>query len=1540
MRKFFSASAALAFAFAAPAQPPAAENPAHEAFLFTPAGFEREGRPAWAEGSGTGRLHIIVRDAEGSVRTPCRVNVVGPDGNYYQPPPNRLSPFALTGRWPKPGSWGNRPGKAPFRYIGHFFYVTGETTLSVPAGSVRVEVWKGFEFAPREIVTRVAEGVTQRVELTLERTSPMVAQGYYAGDSHLHFPRGDAEDDGIIFDLLEAEDLRHGFCLAYNEPPGPYAGLMERLAAPQNGGIGPRSIRSRGHTSILSGQEYRSGVYGHLNLYLLEDLVFPKKNFNSDHWPTHGVVGRDAIARGGHAVAAHGGYAREIYADAALGALSAVELLQFGIYRGIGLEDWYHILNTGYRFPALGACDYPPCRTLADCRTYVHHGTAPTTIEWIEAMAGGRSFFTTGPLLLLEVDGQKPGARIHKSGSGPHTLRARVRVRCEVTPVTDLDLIVNGRVAAHRAVPRAEGRGRWLELEQDLALSQSAWIAARAHSTAPIGQPDAESHSNPVYVYLDNRAPYQQSSLDAWVTRIDGLIAGQNQRRFPEREKVLTYLQTARDLLLRIRQQGGLTADADPRKMAGEPADPRPEDLGTFLQPVPAKSPAEALETFEALPGFHLELVAAEPLVRSPVAAAFDEDGNLYVAEMRDYPYNRDQPVKVARQKPTSPGQPPLGTVRLLRDSDGDGRFDQSHVFADELLWPAGIAPWKGGVFVSAPPDIWYLKDTDGDHRADVRRKILSGFGAENQQAMVNNLQFGPDHKIHASTAGNGGNIVPGGNPSAKPVPIAGRDFCFDPDSGRLELESGTRQFGLTFDDWGRRFLCSQADPCFQVVLPLRYIERNPHFIPQAVIANTTSGPTAIHRISPVERWRRIRSSRRVAEGVRPAESAGVSHHVLDAGAGVTVYRGGAYPAEFHGNVFTADGQNNLVHRRRIESHGATFRTLRADEGAEFIRSSDIWFRPVNLLNAPDGTLYCLDMSREYLETVNIPPDVEEWLDLTSGRDQGRIYRIAPNGFRTPPPPRLSRATIAELAAALESPHGWWRDTARRLLFERQDPSAIPALRELAARPGAAPEAQVQALWALEGQRALDEQVIARALSAPHPGVRENALRLAEPLLDASTELRNQAEGLATDPDPHVRLQLAFTTGECGKWNQAALLARLVRDSPDDSWLQSAALSSAAHCSIELLAALRAEPRCAVFLRRLTVIIGARNEPPELARATGLLAGMSDPASALPLLDALGEGLQRAGASLAAADPQGRLQPLVRQALQFAGDAARPESLRQGAIGALTLAPYMEAAPVLLTLIEKPQRANALRLAAIQTLDSFRETRVGADLLRHWSGLDSAARARVLDAVLRRPERLGALWSALENKTLRAADLSALQVNALRAHRDQEVRRRAGQWFGSAAPPGRLDAYKAFLPALELAGNAVRGKAHFEARCAVCHRLVGGGHEFGPDLAAVRGGGREKFLSSVLDPNREVLPQFSAWIIETRDGETLAGILKAESAAAVTLRLPGGLDQTVARARIAGMKTNGQSFMPEGIEAGLTLQDMADLIEYIFDAGR
>jgi hypothetical protein len=534
-----------------------------EAYLFTPAGFDRPGQPRSAVGQQAARLDIVVREQATGRPTFCRINVVGPDGHFYQPDANPLAAYSLTGEWPKTGK-GNRVGKAPFRYYGRFFYSTGRCTVAVPAGLVRVEVWKGFEFRPSARTICLAAGDTRTVELTLVHTLPVASLGYHGGDPHLHFRRQSETDERTVLDLLEAEDVHYATLLAYNEPPGPYHGRMDRMDSPQFRGLGDASELVRGSYHIISGEEYRSSTYGHLNLFLRTDLALPGQDSNADNWPVYGRIGRETLAARGVALHAHGGYGQEIYADFAQGDVSGVELLQFGVYRGIGLDDWYRILNIGYRFPCVGASDYPACRALGDCRTYVAHEGVPNFREWLEGAAAGRSFVTTGPMLQLEVDGQRPGARITKQGAGPHELRIQLRAMSEVAPLTELQLIANGQVCNTKRFPAQGGRGRWLELSQTIDVAESCWIAARGLSRSPSGAPDAEAHTNPVYVYVGRKAPYRQTDLDQLVARLDGQMAIHRAREFPEKSKVLDYFQKSRDILLRIRAAGGLPTEGVP----------------------------------------------------------------------------------------------------------------------------------------------------------------------------------------------------------------------------------------------------------------------------------------------------------------------------------------------------------------------------------------------------------------------------------------------------------------------------------------------------------------------------------------------------------------------------------------------------------------------------------------------------------------------------------------------------------------------------------------------------------------------------------------------------------------------------------------------------------------------------------------------------------------------------------------------------------------------------------------------------------------
>jgi putative membrane-bound dehydrogenase-like protein len=1522
-----------------------------EAVLFTPAGRQRPGQPILKPPANSRRVKVTVLDSKTGQPTFCRVNVIGDDGNYYYPKQNYLTPYALAGQWPKTGL-GNRDGKAPIRYLGHFFYSWGTFEVEVPLGNLRVEAWKGVECQPTNVDAKVVKDTETIVTVYISNDVKLAKSGYFSGDSHLHFRRQTDADDQTILDLMEAEDVHFASILAYNEPAGPYAGIMETLAAPQFRGLGTASERSRGGFHIFSGQEYRSS-YGHLNLYGRNDLVLGNKRVNANDGPLYGTIARETREKGGFAFYCHGGYAQSlpyatIYADAIQGNVDGVELLQFGIYREMGLEDWYRLLNIGYRFPCLGASDYPACRWLADCRTYVRIPGPQTMKAWFAGAASGRSFVTTGPLLLLEVDGKPPGERIDLAGSGPHSVTARLRVRSEVAPVSDVHLIVNGKVAATWKVPAADAEHHWVELEKKLELREPAWVAAQAFGTAPDSKPNAEAHTNPVYISLDGRLPYDRASLDALVKKLDTELRDQKRRRFAEKTALVDYFERSRDILLKIREQGGLRIDQDVRKIAEEELpelkDPGARthtvaELKAFLKPIPPKTPLEALKTFETIPGFHMELIASEPNVRSPISGAIDEEGNLYITEMIDYPYY------------PKPGDKPLGCVRLLRDTNGDGIYDKATVFAEHLLWAGGVACWKGGVFVAAPPDIWYFKDTDGDGVADIKRKVFTGFGTQSQQYMLNNLKWGLDHKIYGSTAGNGGQIRHGDRPDEKPISVDRHDFRFDPVTEELEPIVGTVQFGNSFDDWGDRFLCSESGPIYQAVLEMHYLERNPYLPASSGVYNVGGGNVPIFRISPVERWRHIRSSRRIALSTRNPLGAGVSHHVIDAGAGITVYRGNAYPPSFYANAIVGDAQNNLVHRMLLTPDGVTFKERRADAGTEFVRSSDNWFRPVNFINAPDGTLYCLDMSREILESIHIPFDVLKFIDLKAGRDSGRVYRIAPDGFRYPGPPRLGAKPTAELVELLGHPNGWHRDTAQRLLFERQDKSAVEPLEKML-RSGPTPQSRLNALWMLAGLGALDAAALEVALGDSHFALREHGVRLAESLVEREPRLFERVLALADDENSHVRYQVAYTLGEVrGEGVPVAIeaLARIARRDASDRWIRTAVLSSVAQTSHQLLTRLLDDPRFVKSIdgrelaAQLASISGVRNRSDEIAEildAVAVLKGAKTVELQKETVLGLAAGMKQVDGWLAirpsASRPGERLLfKLVNEAKAVAGDPGQMEYRRVEAIRLLGCFRREVSGSTLRDLLA-PIHPEGVQIAAVEALSQYKDREIADELLERWKEYTPNVRTEVVRALLSREPWTLAYLRRLKSGPPSAALLQPLQRTRLLEHKNTEIRALAKSILGSQSASPRSSVIADYKSCLRLKGDTAAGQQIYERECSICHQIGRVGHAIGPSLAASSNAREpEALLRHILDPNFYIPPQFVQYVAVDHNGRTYTGILTDQTSTSITLKREKDASDTLLRSNLEELSSTGKSLMPEGLEKKVSKREMADLIAYL-----
>ncbi|MFP6854235.1 MAG: PVC-type heme-binding CxxCH protein, partial [Opitutales bacterium] len=459
------------------------------------------------------------------------------------------------------------------------------------------------------------------------------------------------------------------------------------------------------------------------------------------------------------------------------------------------------------------------------------------------------------------------------------------------------------------------------------------------------------------------------------------------------------------------------------------------------LSRLSATEPADALATFRLKQGFRIELAASESQVVDPVSMAFDANGRLFVVEMIGYSERRDDKA---------------GRIRLLEDTNHDGRFDKATVYAKDLAWPTAVHCFDGGVFIIATPDLLYFKDTDHDGVADQRRVIFTGFGKErsrlNMQGLPNSLRWGLDNRIHGATSSNGAVLTRPDDKSFSPVRLSGRDFSFDPIKLDLRPESGGGQHGASFDDHGRRYVSSNSNHLQAITFEARYAN-NPEFaMPNPRVGIAADGSAApVFRISPDEPWRIVRTRWRIAGKVRgPVEGGGRVSGYFTAATGVTIYRGDAFGDGYLGNAFIADAGSNLVHRKVLRAgEGIIPRGERpADEqDTEFLSSTDNWFRPVQLANGPDGCLYVLDMYREVIEHPwSLPSDIKRHVDLNSGNDRGRIWRIKPEKFVRSPSPRLKEASSEELMDILSSPNAWRRETAARLLFERQDLQVVPAL--------------------------------------------------------------------------------------------------------------------------------------------------------------------------------------------------------------------------------------------------------------------------------------------------------------------------------------------------------------------------------------------------------------------------------------------------------------------------------------------------------------
>ncbi|MEP6669354.1 MAG: PVC-type heme-binding CxxCH protein [Chthoniobacter sp.] len=941
------------------------------------------------------------------------------------------------------------------------------------------------------------------------------------------------------------------------------------------------------------------------------------------------------------------------------------------------------------------------------------------------------------------------------------------------------------------------------------------------------------------------------------------------------------------------------------------------------LPRIPATPPEKAAATFTVRPGFHVELMSAEPTIVSPVAMAFDENGRLYVVEMIDYSERREEK---------------LSRIKLLESTKGDGHYDKSTIFADNLPWATAITCWDGGVFVLASPDLIYFKDTKGDGHADVHALVASGFGnlveKLNVQALPNYLQWGPDQRIHGALGGNGSRIASFAHKSDPPLELRGRDYSFDPRDLHLRAEIGGGQWGMSFDNAGRKFICNNSRHIVQLLYGLNAL-RPGVTLPPAAVDIAVDGPQAeVFRTSPDEPWRVIRTAWRVSGASKGmVEGGGRPSGYFTGAAGITIYRGDAFPAENLGDAFIADCGSNLIHRKKLTGEVLLTAERAADEKkSEFAASRDNWCRPVFFTNAPDGCLWFCDMYREVIEHPwSLPEPLKSHLDLNSGNDRGRIWRLVPDGANPRPLPKLGNLPSKELVALLAHPNGWHRDTAARLLHQRQDHSVMPDLSDLATS-SPSPLGRLTALRVLAGYGEISDALLAKALVDKDAQVRVQAIhttntRYADAAVPANVDAALHT--LGKDDSGFVRYELAWALGSLRVQDKPGLILQLAQRDATDSWARTALLASTGDQAGELFQAsvrpgsTKIDP---AFSRELARAIGAHHQPAEVDAVITHAISTTEPAD---WLAPLAEGLARGGSSLMKADTGKKLQPLIAKATDH---LHRNADIHPNDFTILGVTGSADSASIIAASLGN-RLPISLATPALEALARLNPPTLGKIFTETWPAIPAEARPAALRLWRTRPLQVPALLDAAAAGVVKVADFSAEDLAALRESKTTEIRARALSLFGP--PPSRDEALAAYRPALGMKGDAAKGHATFQARCTLCHRFHAEGNSVGPELDASASAGREKLMGNILEPSREITAGFTMAIVETKSGERVAGVVAAETDGTVALKTPGGLLRNFPRIDVAQIERSTRSLMPDGIEAGLTPQDMADLLEFL-----
>ncbi len=981
-------------------------------------------------------------------------------------------------------------------------------------------------------------------------------------------------------------------------------------------------------------------------------------------------------------------------------------------------------------------------------------------------------------------------------------------------------------------------------------------------------------------------------------------------------------------------------------------------DWNKMQLPLP---PEESIKHFVTPGGFEIKLFASEPDIVNPICMAWDEQGRLWIAESVDYP-NDIQPPGKGNDR-----------ITICEDTDGDGRADKFTIFADKLSIPTSLTFSRGGVIVHQAPQTLFLKDTNGDDQADVRKVLFEGWSTGDTHAGPSNLQYGLDNWIWGMQGYAGFN----GKVGQEHHRFSMGFYRFKPDGSQLEFLRSTNNntWGIGFSEEGIVFgSTANRNPSVYMPIPNRYYEQVRGWSASRLgtIADT-------HLFQPI------------TKKVRQVDQ----HGGYTAAAGHALYTARTYPKEYWNRTsFVCGPTGHLVGTLVIRQGGANFKSRYA---FNLLAGDDEWSAPIMAEVGPDGNVWVIDWYNYIIQHNPTPVGFKTgkgnaYINKLRDKKHGRIYRVVYKKSQTSAL-SLKDATPEKLVETLTHPNMLWRKHAQRLLIERGELDVVPALVQLASHQqtdeiglnvGA-----IHALWTLQGLGALRgnhpqaTRVVVDCLRHPSAGVRRNAALLL-PQCHGTKPGQITSAGLLNDADPQVRLAslLALADFSPSEAEVAVALVEMLQESENfnDRWLLDAATSAAAAHDVDFLIALsrnQENPQpsqvtkiagiVAEHLARgkegdslLQVLKALPAASPELAEGiiTGLAKGWprgqklqldenADKALA-QLLKKSSPGSRAQLVKLASTWGSGNLENYTREIVSsFLATLQNTKLSDQDRVtAARQLVSFRpDDSQVVTDLMEllSPQSTPTLVSGVIDSLGESRADNVGPELVKRLPQMTPTGKAAALRVLLSRPEATRVLLEGIEKQRISLGELTLDQKQSLATHPNPQIASRAKKLIaqgGGLPSPDRDKVLRELMPLTKKEGDAKLGKLVFEKHCAKCHVHSSKGQNIGPDLTGMAVHPKAELLTHIIDPSRSVEGNYRIYTVATLEGKVLSGLLASETKTTIELIDTEAKKHVVQRQDIDQLIASPRSLMPDGFEKQIPQQELVHLLTFLTHRGQ